>query len=113
MRKLITADIPEAASVLKRIGVKAKLLDTIQRLDAAGSGADQISGGFELIWQLFDLATEAKAMQELYAFLARPFECSAAEVETMELTDLMDRLERLYTENNLSRFFGAVRLLMR
>lgn len=116
MRNIITADIPEAARMLKRIGVKETLLEVVQKITAeekGGGTVDQTEGGVEVLWALFDMATENNAVTEFYTFLARLFEVTPQEMENMKLVPLMDGLEQLYAENDLSRFFGFVRKLMK
>lgn len=57
MRKLITSDIFAACRMLKRIGVKEEVKKIAADKD---SFVESFDAGFELIWNIFDAATEKK-----------------------------------------------------
>ncbi len=110
MRKLKTSDIPAFCRCLKKIGVK----DQIQAISKeADSAKDMWDKGFDLIWGIFDLATEAEGENALYDFLAGPFEMSAKEVADLEFDILFNNLKQLADENNLTVFFGSAAKLMK
>ena len=110
MRKLKTTDIPAFCRCLKKIGVK----DKIQTLaKEANSMKDVWDGGFDFIWDIFDLATETEGEQELYAFFAGPFEMTPKDVENLDIDVLFSNLKQLAEENNLLGFFKSAAKLMK
>lgn len=110
MRKLVTADVFSLCRCLKKIGVKDQFRTIAQEADTA---ADVWDKGFDLIWGLFDVATEANGEQEVYNFLSGPFEMAPEEVQQLPLDELLDNMRQLVTENNLGIFFKSAARLMK
>lgn len=102
MRKLKTSDIPAFCRCLKKLGVKEKIQTVAKEANDMGDVWDQ---GFELIWSVFDLATEADGETALYDFLAGPFEMTGPEVADLDLEILISNVKQLAEENNLLSFF--------
>lgn len=102
MRKLKTKDVPVLCRCLKKLGLKDKFRD-IAKED--GSAADKWDKGFELIWGLFDVATEAEGESIIYEFLAGPFEMTPEEVADLDFDVLGANMKQLAAENNLAGFF--------
>ena len=102
MRKLKTSDIPSFCRCLKKIGLKDKIQAVAKE---ANNVKDVWDKGFDMIWGIFDLATEAEGETALYEFLAGPFEMSAKEVEDLDIEVLFANLKQLAEENNLLSFF--------
>ena len=110
MRKLKTTDIPAFCRCLKKIGVK----DQIQAISKeADSAKDMWDKGFDLIWGIFDLATEADGENALYEFLSGPFEMQPREVADLDFEILFANLKQLAEENNLTVFFKSAAKLMK
>ena len=105
MRKLKTSDIPAFCRCLKRIGIKDRISDIAKNTDKA---KDAWSKGFDLIWNIFDIATEEDGEQHLYTFLAGPFEMSPGEIADMEIDAFLASLKQLSEENDLKGFFNSV-----
>lgn len=102
MRKLKTRDIPAFCRCLKKIGVK----DQLQALAKEADNTQDIwDRGFDLIWNVFDLATEAGGEQALYDFFAGPFEMTAQEVADLDIATLGANLKQMVAENDLTTFF--------
>lgn len=57
------------------------------------------------MWGIFDSATEQAGENALYEFLAGPFEMTAAEVADLELGDLLNGIQKLCEDENLTAFF--------
>lgn len=110
MRKLKTSDIPALCRGLKKLGVKDKIKAVAQQSDNL---ADAWEKGFELIWELFDIATESGGEGVIYEFLARPFELTPEEVADLDLDILMSNCQTLAQENNLGAFFKSAAQLMK
>lgn len=110
MRKLKTTDIPAFCRCLKKIGVK----DQIQAISKESDSAKDIwDKGFDLLWGIFDLATEANGENALYEFLAGPFEMQPREVADLDFDILFNNLRQLAEENNLTVFFKSAAKLMK
>lgn len=110
MRKLVASDIMSFCRCIKKIGVK----DEIKKIAmSADSGKDAWNKGFELIYNIFDLATEKNGEANIYEFLSGPFEMPAEDVKNMELPEFITAVKKLATENNLMAFFGSATALMR
>lgn len=110
MRKLKTHDIPCLCRSIKKLGLKEKFKTIAQEADSAADAWDR---GFDLIWELFDVATEKQGELALYEFLAGPFEMKPEEVRDLDLDVLIPGLKQLAAENNLSAFFKSAASLMR
>lgn len=110
MRKLVTADVFSLCRCLKNIGVKEQFRTIAQDADSA---ADVWNKGFDLIWGLFDVATETNGENEVYNFLSGPFEMTPEEVKQLPIDMLLDNMRQMVTENNLSIFFKSAARLMK
>ena len=110
MRKMNTTDIPALSRTLKKLGLKDQFRELALKSDGM---ADVWSNGFDLIWNLFDRATETEGERVLYEFLSGPFEMTPEQVADLDLETLFDMLGRLVEENNLGRFFDIAARLMR
>lgn len=110
MRKLKTSDVPVLCRSLKKMGVKDQFKAVAREADSAKDVWDR---GFDLIWGLFDAATEQSGESTLYEFLAGPFEMTPAEVADLDLDKLLENLQQMAAENNLLVFFKSAARLMK
>ena len=110
MRKLKTSDIPALSRCLKKLNVKEHFRDIALKAD---NMADVWANGFDLVWNLFDTATEQAGEHAIYEFLAGPFEMTPEQVADLDLDQLIENLRALVEENNLGSFFGVAVRLMR
>ena len=110
MRKLETRDVFDACRLVKKLGLKEKFKAVAEE---ASNAQDVFDKGYDLIWDLFDTATEQKSEAEIYAFLAGPLEMTPEEVSRLHLDSLMDCLQQMAAENDLARFFKSAARLMR
>ena len=110
MRKLKTSDIPAFCRCVKALGIRDQVEQIAKEADKA---ADIWDKGFDLVWHIFDIATEKKGEKILYSFLAGPFEKTAQEVEDMDLTDFLSGMKQLAEENDLVTFFKSAGALMK
>ena len=102
MRKLKTSDIPVLCRCVKKLGLKEQIQTIAKESDTM---KDVWARGFDFIWGLFDVATEAAGESCIYEFLAGPFEMTAEEVRDLDIDILLANLQQLARENNLSAFF--------
>lgn len=110
MRKLKTSDIPALCRSIKKLGLRERFKTLAQE---ANTGTDVWDRGFNLIWDLFDVATEVEGEMAIYEFLAGPFEMTAEEVRDLDLDKLIPNMQQLAAENNLAAFFKSAAKLMR
>lgn len=110
MRKLNTSDVFTFARCLKAIGIKDELKNIAQNSDNIG---DAWSKGFDLIYNLLDLATEKNGEKHIYEFLASPFEMKPKDVEEMPLPEFFENCKKLSEENDLKGFFKSAGKLMK
>ena len=110
MRKLKTSDIPVLSRCLKKLGLKEQFRELALKSDSV---KDAWADGFDVVWNLFDAATEKSGESAIYEFLAGPFEMTPKQVADMDLDVLIEHLQRLVKENNLSSFFNIAARLMK
>lgn len=110
MRKLATGDVFAFCRCLKKLGVKEQFKTIAQEADSAQDVWDR---GFDLVWTLFDLATEQNGEEALCTFLAGPFEMTPEEVHSLHVDVLLGNLQQLAAENNLGSFFKSAARLMK
>ena len=110
MRKLKTSDIPAFCRCLKKLGFKDKIQTVAKEADSVKDVWDK---GFDMIWGIFDLATEADGEGALYEFLSGPFEMKPEEVADLDFDILFANLKQLSEENNLGGFFKSAAKLMK
>ena len=102
MRKLKTSDIPVLCRCVKRLGLK----DEIKKIaEDSDNVKDAFGKGFDMIWNIFDLATEREGEVYLYEFLSGPFEMTPEEVRDLDMDILIENIKQMISENNLSAFF--------
>lgn len=110
MRKLETSDVFAACRCLKAIGAKEKIKQMAEKADSV---SDVWGNGFDLLWDIFDAATESGGENEIYRFLAGPLEMTPDEVRHMPVAALFDSVKALAVENDLLRFFKSAAGLMK
>lgn len=102
MRKLETSDVFAACRLMKKLGLKEKFKAIAEE---ANNSQDVFDKGYDLIWDLFDAATEQSSERDIYAFLAGPLEMTPEEVSHLPLDQILESLQQMAVENDLARFF--------
>ena len=102
MRKLKTADIPVLCRCVKKLGLRDQIKTIAQEANSAKDAWDK---GFDLIWNIFDIATEQAGEGCIYEFLAGPFEMTPEEVRDLDMDILLANIQQMAMENNLTGFF--------
>ena len=110
MRKLVTRDILSFCRCLKALGAREKLQAMAKKADNA---SDLWDTGFDLVWDLFDAATEREGEAAIYQFLAGPFELEPEQVAGLPFPELAAMLKQLAEENDLAGFFKSAGALMK
>lgn len=95
---------------LKAMDIKE---DVKKIAESSDSMKDAFSTGFDLLWDIFDKATENKGEKALYVFLAELFETTPEELADMPIPDFIAGLKHLAEENDLVGFFKSAKLLMK
>lgn len=103
MRKLKTCDIPVLCRCVKKMGMREQIRAIALESDTAKDVWDR---GFDLVWSLFDAATEQTGENCIYEFLAGPFEMTPDEVRNLDLDVMVANLQTMVSENNLGVFFS-------
>lgn len=114
MRKLKTSDIPACCRLIKKLGIKESIREAASQADNIDDLFNSVwDKGFDIIWSIFDRATELESEAVIYEFFAGPFECTPEEFADMDIAILFEGIERLVKENDLKRFFELAQKSMR
>ena len=103
MRNLNTADLFAAARAVKSSGLRDKLKEVALKL--AHEKVDVESVGVDTILTVIECFADKGAEQAVYQVLSGPFEIPASQIESMELSELLDNIEQLSKDPGLSDFF--------
>lgn len=128
VRKLNTADLFEFMRMVKRTGVKdeiKKLAKNMQKkekktpLKVLKEGDDnsqelivqeapsQTEVGIEMAFSVMEIFANQKAEKEIYAFIARPFQCTPEEVAENDLMDTIEKLKDVADAQKWASFFKS------
>lgn len=102
MRKLNTGDLFVFSRMVRKIGLKDKIKEVAMNADNV---KDIASNGFEIMFTLFEVATEKNAESEIYKFLASPFECTEKEIKEMPITELLEKFNEIADIKTMKLFF--------
>lgn len=106
MRKLQTTDVFSTMRLIKKANLKNEIKPYLK---LAGSGDLAVEDvGIEGILGLIEILSESKSEMAIYEILAGPFEMAAEEVATLDLDTLVENLQALAKENNLTVFFKSL-----
>lgn len=107
MRSLQSGDIFAACRLLKAIGVR----DEIKKVAEKATSMQDFKSfdvGFDLIYNLFEMAVTSEAEKEWYKFFAGIFECKAEEVKQMDPCDFIDKVLEVADVQKWRDFFSKV-----
>lgn len=128
VRKLNTADLFEFMRMVKRTGVKdeiKKLAKNMQKkekkpqLKVVKEGDDnslepivqeapsQAEVGIEMAFSIMEIFSNQNAEEEIYAFIARPFQCDPEEVAENDLMDTIEKLKEVADAQKWASFFKS------
>lgn len=115
MRRLKSTDLFSAMRFAKAAGLREQI--TKIALKARENGAiKEEELGAEMIVMMFEGASDAKAEEKLYEFLAGPFEMPVEEIRNMELLDLFNKFAEFKDIEDVegwSHFFSLLANLMK
>lgn len=128
VRKLNTADLFEFMRMVKRTGVKDELKKVAKnmpkkekkpQLKVVEEGDDnspelivqeapsQAEVGIEIAFAIMEIFANQKAENEIYAFIARPFQCTSEEVAENDLMDTIEKLKEVADAQKWASFFKS------
>ena len=113
MRSLETQDIFKAARLLTKIGVREEIREVALRAEESKGKKIKVDFGFDLLFGVFEKATQENAEKEIYKFIADLFECDPEEVRKMPPIELFKKLEQVANIEEWKSFFGYVAKLIR
>lgn len=109
MRELKTKDIFAFCRVVKVIGIKEELKNVCMK---ANNMQDIYESGFEIMYGLFDKATEEKAEKALYDFFAGIFEEPAEDLAESDPVEFIEKLMQAAEPEKWKAFFSQVASLI-
>ena len=106
MRNLITKDVFSAMRLIKALDLKEEIKAISTKQES------QESLGFELLFTIFEKASEINAEKKLYEFLSGPLEMKASEIEKMDLLEMVELVTKSIDIENWKSFFTSVSTLI-
>ncbi|URN83486.1 hypothetical protein [Acetobacterium wieringae] len=128
VRKLNTADLFEFMRMVKRTGVKDELKKVAKnipkkekkpQLKVVEDGDDnspelivqeapsQAEVGIDMAFSVMEIFSNKNAEEEIYAFIARPFQCTPEEVAENDLMDTIEKLKEVADAQKWASFFKS------
>ena len=92
MRNLNLGDAFQLARIIKKLKIKDELKDITSNITEK---SNKMEIGIDLMYAIFDKATEKQAEQEIYKFLSRPFEVKPEEIEKMGLFEVVENFSKV------------------
>lgn len=113
MRKLNGGDVFAALRLMRALDLTEPIKAIGKQLEQAKTNDDKSAAGLQFLGTLLENATDPKAEELIWNFLAGPFEKkNGAAAKAMEINELADAVGELMKENDLAVFFGKVRRLI-
>ncbi|PKM71293.1 MAG: hypothetical protein CVU92_09160 [Firmicutes bacterium HGW-Firmicutes-17] len=127
VRKLNTADLFEFMRMVKRTGVKDELKkiaknipkkdkqpklalvenEEAEKTEIVTEKLSQAEVGIDLAFSVMEIFANKKAEDEIYAFIARPFQCAPEEVGENDLMDTIEKLKDVADAQKWASFFKS------
>lgn len=112
MRNLEFTDVFKASRLLLKIGVREEIKEVALRAEESKGNKIKIDFGFDLLFGVFEKATQENAEKEIYKFIADLFECDPEEVRHMSPIKVFEGLEQVANIEEWKNFFARVRALI-
>lgn len=114
MRKLQATDLFAMARVVNAIGIKDEVKAIAMKANNVKELAEnKESIGFELLFGIFEKATQKKAERELFEFFANIFEMPPQEVQSLDPVDFVDKVIEAADVEKWKAFFSRLASLMK
>lgn len=108
MRNLNFGDVFQLARLIKKLKIKDELKDISSNITEE---SNKMEIGIDLMYTIFDKATEKQAEQDIYKFLSRPFEVKPEEIEKMDLFEVVEKFSKVANLEEWKSFLNqAVKL---
>jgi len=127
VRKLNTADLFEFMRMVKRTGVKDELKKVAKNMpkkekqpklalveneetenpEIVQEKPSQAEIGIDLAFSVMEIFSDKKAEDEIYKFIARPFQCEPKEVAENDLMDTIEKLKDVADAKKWASFFKS------
>lgn len=127
VRKLNTADLFEFMRMVKRTGVKDELKKVAKNMpkkekkpqltvvgdeeaenpEIVQEKPSQAEVGIDLAFSVMEIFSNKNAEDEIYKFIARPFQCSPEEVADNDLMDTIEKLKDVADASKWASFFKS------
>lgn len=104
MRKLQAKDLFEFSRLVKQIGIKEELKSVCMN---SNTMQDVYESGFEILYGIFDKATEQQAEKKLFEFFSKVFEMPLEEVEEMDPVEFINAILQVANVEKWKSFFSA------
>ena len=106
MRKLNTRDVVMGVRLIKKRQLKETLEQVVN--EAVEKGKTERMTGIDVIFTMIESMVGTDDGRELYEWISGPLECTADEVEKMELVTLIDSLIQAASVEEWRDFFGRL-----
>lgn len=110
MRKLQTKDIFSAMRLIRKANLREEIKPII--IMAANKEIKTEDVGVEAVLTIIETFVEKKAENEIYNFLAGPFEIPAEEISDMDMMEFIEKLGELAKESDIKAFFTTLSSMM-
>lgn len=127
VRKLNTADLFEFMRMVKRTGIKDELKkvaknmpkkekqpklalvenEEAEKTEIVNEKPSQAEVGIELAFSVMEIFSNQNAEDEIYKFIARPFQCTPEEVAENDLMDTIEKLKDVADAQKWASFFKS------
>ena len=127
VRKLNTADLFEFMRMVKRTGVKDELKkvaknmpkkekqpkltvvgnEETEKTEIVQEKPSQAEVGIDLAFSIMEIFSNKNAEDEIYKFIARPFQCDPKEVAENDLMDTIEKLKDVADAQKWASFFKS------
>ena len=127
VRKLNTADLFELMRMVKRTGVKDELKKVAKKMpkkekqpqlvvvgneetdksEIVQEKPSQAEVGIDLAFSIMEIFSNKNAEDEIYKFIARPFQCTPKEVAENDLMDTIEKLKDVADAGKWASFFKS------
>lgn len=112
IRGLQTEDLFKAWRLISKIGVREEIREVAARAEENKGKKVQFDMGFDLMFGILDKATQTKAENEIYIFIADLFGCAPDEVRTMPPLELFNNLGQVADFEEWKNFFVSLKRMI-
>ena len=92
MRNLNFGDAFQLARLIKKLKIKDELKNIYSNITEE---SNEMEIGMDLMYTVFDKATDEQSEQEIYKFLSRPFEVKPEAIEKMDLFEVVEKFSEV------------------